>query len=71
MRIANGGPHVLGDRFSLADFYLSHWMGLLEPGILRERFPSIATLYDLVKSRPSTTEYFEGQERVVAHFGRI
>jgi glutathione S-transferase len=70
-RLAKGGPYLLRDRFSLADFYISYWVGLLDPDVLRKRFPSIATLYDLVKTRPSTTAYFEGQERVVAYFGRI
>jgi glutathione S-transferase len=70
-RLAKGGPYVLGDRFSLADFYLSYWMRFLKPDVLWKRFPSIAKLYNLVKSRPSATAYFEGQEIVIAHFDRI
>ena len=70
-RLEKSGPYVLGDRFCLADWYLSYWMTFLEPNVLRERFPSIAAVYDLVKSRPSTAPYFEVQERVVAHYGRI
>lgn len=70
-RLAKCGPYVLGDRFSLADFYLSYWMAFLDLDVLCKRFPSIATLYDLVKSRPSATPYIEEEERVVAFFGRI
>jgi glutathione S-transferase len=70
-RLAKCGPYVLGDRFSLADFYLSFWMALLDPELLCKRFPSIAKLYDLVKSRPSATAYLEESERVAGLFGRI
>ena len=70
-RLEKSGPYVLGDRFCLADWHLSYWMTFLEPNTLRERFPSIAALYDLVKSRPGTTPYFDAQESVVAHYGRM
>jgi glutathione S-transferase len=70
-RLAKGGPYVLGDRFSLADFYLSFWMSLLDRHLLCKRFPSIAKLYDLVKSHPSATAYLEESERVAGKFGRI
>jgi glutathione S-transferase len=70
-RLSRCGPYALGDRFSLADFYLSYWMAFLDRAVLSKRFPSIARLYDLVKSRPGTTAYLEEQEKVVALFGRI
>jgi glutathione S-transferase len=70
-RLAKRGPYVLGDRFSLADFYLSFWMAFLDRGVVWNRFPSIAKLYDLVKSRPTTTGYLEEVERAAAIFGRI
>jgi glutathione S-transferase len=70
-RLTKCGPYFLEDRFSLADFYLSYWMAFLDRDVLCKRFPSIAKLYDLVKSRPGTPAYLEEQERVVMHFGRI
>jgi glutathione S-transferase len=70
-RLGKGGPFVLGDRFSLADFYLSFWMALLDRDVMCKRLPSIAKLYDLVKNRPSATAYLEEAERVAGIFGRI
>ena len=65
-RLAKSGPYVLGTRFSLADFYLSFWVAwvaaLDRNGVCR-RLPSIAKLYDLVRSRPSAAPYLDGTER--------
>ena len=65
-RLAKGGPYLLGTRFSLADFYLSFWvawiMALDRDGV-RKRLPSIAKLYELVRSRPSARPYLDGTER--------
>ena len=70
-RLTKYGPYVLGDRFSLADFYLSYWMAFLDRDVMCQRFPSIAKLYDLVKARPSATAYLEEVERAAEIFGRI
>ena len=63
-RLAKSGPYVLGTRFSLADFYLCFWIAYLDRDGVCKRFPSIAKLYDLVRSRPSATPYLEGTERM-------
>lgn len=63
-RLVKRGPYVLGNRFSLADFYLSFWVAFLDQDVVRKRFPSIAKLDDLVRSRPSVTPYLERTERV-------
>jgi len=62
-RLAKGGPYVLGTRFSLADFYLSFWVALVDRDDVCKRLPSIAKLYDLVRSRPSAKPYLEGAEK--------
>jgi glutathione S-transferase len=63
VRLANHGPYVLGNRFSLADFYLSFWVAYLDQEVVRKRCPAIAALYDLVRTRPSATPYLEREER--------
>jgi glutathione S-transferase len=66
MRLAKSGPYILGSRFSLADFYLSFWVAwivALDRDGVWKRLPSIARLYDLVRSRPSATAYIDGTER--------
>jgi glutathione S-transferase len=63
-RLQKRGPYVLGARFSLADFYLSFWVALADRQVVRERFPSIVNLYDLVRSRPSATLFLDRNERV-------
>ncbi|MBA1138950.1 glutathione S-transferase family protein [Mesorhizobium neociceri] len=62
-RLALRGPYVLGPRFSLADFYLSFWIAYLDRQMVCEQLPSIARLYELVRSRPSATPYIEETER--------
>ena len=62
-RFTERGPYVLGTRFSLADFYLSFWIAYLDRDGVCRRLPSLARLYDLVRSRPSATPYLEGTER--------
>jgi glutathione S-transferase len=63
-RLAKGGPYLLGTRFSLADFYLSFWIAYLDRDGVCKRLPSIARLYELVRSRPSATPYLEETERM-------
>jgi len=70
-RLAKGGPYVLGPRFCLADFYLSFWVALLDPDGVCKRFPSIAKLYDLVRSRPSAKPYLEAAERMAEEYADL
>jgi glutathione S-transferase len=70
-RLAKSGPYVLGDRFCLADFYLSFWIAYLDRDGVRERFPLIARLYDLVRSRPSATPYIEEAEKTADAYADI
>jgi glutathione S-transferase len=63
-RLAKGGPYILGDRFSLADFYLSFWIAYLDRDAVRKRSPLVGRLYDLVRSRPSTAPYIEETEKM-------
>ena len=67
-RLAKTGPYVLGDRFSLADFYLSFWVALLDPGSVCKEFASIARAYDLVRSRPSSAAYIEDAEKMADEY---
>jgi glutathione S-transferase len=67
-RLMKSGPYVLGTRFSLADFYLSYWVAWLGRDGVCKRFPSIAKLYDLVRSRPRATPYLEGTERMAEEY---
>src|SRR4029450_13624356 len=62
VRLSKRGPYVLGNRFSLADFYLSFWVAFLDQDLVRNRCPAIAKLYDLVRARPSATPYLERAE---------
>src|SRR5262245_10372106 len=59
-----GGPYLLGNRFSLADFYLSFWVADLDQDEVRKRCPEVAKLYELVRARPTATPYLEQSERV-------
>jgi glutathione S-transferase len=62
-RLRKSGPYVIGDRFCLADFLLSFWMAFFNRDLMCDRFPSIAKLYDLVKSRPRAATYIEDVEK--------
>lgn len=70
-RLAKRGPYVLGTRFSLADFYLSFWVAYLDRDGVCRQFPSIARLYDLVRSRPSAIPYLEEAERMAEAYAEM
>jgi len=70
-RLERGGPYVLGSRFCLADFYLSFWIALLDPDGVCKLFPSIAKLYDLVRSRPRAKSYLEDAERMAETYADL
>jgi len=63
-RLTRNGPHILGPRFSLADFYLSFWIAYLDRDTVCATFSSIARLYGLVRSRPLAKRYLEETERM-------
>jgi glutathione S-transferase len=66
-----GGPYLLGDRFSLADFYLAFWIAYLDREAVRARLPSVARLYELVRSRPGVTPYLEETERMAHEYAEM
>ena len=70
-RLEKRGPYVLGTRFSLADFYLSFWVAYLDREAVCRQFPSIAKLYDLVRSRPSAIPFLEGTEKMADAYAEM
>jgi glutathione S-transferase len=70
-RLAKRGPYVLGDRFSLADFYLSFWVAYLDRRAACAQFPAIARLYELVRSRPGATPYLEDTEKMADAYAEM
>jgi glutathione S-transferase len=70
-RLAKRGPYVLGTRFSLADFYLSFWVAYLDREAVCRQCPLIATLYGLVRSRPSAVLYLEATERTADAYAEM
>lgn len=70
-RLAKRGPYVLGNRFSLADFYLCFWVAYLDRDGVCKQLPSIAKLYDLVRSRPSATPFLEETEKAAATYAEM
>ena len=70
-RLAKRGPYVLGPRFSLADFYLSFWVASLDRGAVCRQLPSIAKLYDLVRSGRRARPYLEETERTADAYAEM
>jgi glutathione S-transferase len=70
-RLAQRGPYVLGTRFSLADFYLSFWVAYLDREAVCMQFPSIAKLYDLVRTRTTAIPYLEETERMADAYAEM
>ncbi|MFS8148517.1 glutathione S-transferase family protein [Rhizobium sp. BR 249] len=70
-RLAQRGPYVLGTRFSLADFYLSFWVAYLDREAVCTQFPSIARLYDLVRTRTTALPYLEETERMADAYAEM
>jgi glutathione S-transferase len=62
-RLSEGGPHLVGSRFSLADFYLCFWVAYLDRSTVCSRFPAIGRLYDRVRSRPRAGTHLEATEK--------
>lgn len=61
-RLAKSGPYILGERFSLADFYLCFCIAYLDREAACQRYPEVARLYRLVRSRPRAGAYIEETE---------
>jgi glutathione S-transferase len=57
--LAKRGLYLLGDRFTLADFYLCFWIAFLDRKEVCLQFPAIAIHYDLVRSRPRAARYLD------------
>jgi glutathione S-transferase len=70
-RLVRRGPYVLGTRFSLADFYVSFWIVYLDKQAVCSRFPALATLYDLVRSRPIASRWLEESERMAEAYAEM
>jgi len=70
-RLGQRGPYVLGARFSLADFYLSFWVAYLDREGVCKKFPSIAKLYGLVRSRPTASPYLKETERAADAYAEL
>jgi glutathione S-transferase len=70
-KLAKRGPYLLGERFSLADFYLCFWIAFLNRKEVCLQFPAIATLYDLVRSRPRAAAYLDDTERQAEAYGEL
>lgn len=70
-RLEKSGPYVLGPRFSLADFYLSFWIAYLDRTEACARFPAIARLYSLVRSRPGAFPYLEETEKAADAYAEM
>ncbi|MET0597878.1 MAG: glutathione S-transferase family protein [Mesorhizobium sp.] len=70
-RLQARGPFHLGERFSLADFYLSFWIAYLDRQSACRQFPSISRLYELVRSRPLAARHLEETERAADEYARL
>ena len=70
-RLEQRGPYVLGARFSLADFYLSFWVAYLDREGVCKKFPSIAKLYGLVRSRPTASPYLKETESAADAYAEL
>jgi len=70
-RLTNGGPYLLGPRFSLADFHLCFWVALVDRNSARAKYPAVATLYDLVRSRPGVTRHLADAEAMADEYNEL
>jgi len=63
--LAANGPYVLGDRYSLADIYITMIASWHEtPEALTARFPAVAACIGLVSARPAIARCLAQQETV-------
>jgi glutathione S-transferase len=70
-RLSRSGPHVLGSRFSLADFYLCFWIAYLDREAVCRLFPALSRLYDLVRSNPRAAACLEETEARAAAYAEM
>jgi glutathione S-transferase len=70
-RLAARGPHLLGDRFSLADFYLCFWIAYLDHAGVCARWPHVAVLYETVRARPISGRYIAETEAAAATYAEM
>ncbi|HSG29582.1 MAG TPA: glutathione S-transferase family protein [Candidatus Krumholzibacterium sp.] len=52
LRLSEGGPYHLGERFSLVDLTLAYWTVCLEYADALESFPAVRRCFELVTGRP-------------------
>ena len=54
--LAENGPFVMGDRFTIADIpmglVVNRWFMLIDPGLKRPDYPAVAAYYELMTERP-------------------
>lgn len=70
-RLTQRGPYLLGQRFCLADFVLCFWIALLDRHKARATLPAVATLYDLVRSRPGVARHLADAESMADAYNEL
>jgi glutathione S-transferase len=68
--LAEDGPFALGERFSLADMFMTLWAayGLRETDDITGRYPHVARCYDLVAARPRSGPVFTDIRRALGEW---
>lgn len=67
-RLERDGPWLVGQRFTMADFYLCFWIAFLDRPAALDRCPAIARLYGMVCERPRAQATLEAVERQAAAY---
>ena len=65
-----GGPYLLGERLSVADFYMGFLAGAgFDPPVrLLDEFPAVELCFDLLKSRPRLTKLLDETETMMRDY---
>lgn len=71
MRLEKKGPYILGSRFSIADFYLCFWIAYLDRAAACAKFPAVARLYHLVRSRPGAQPFIAETEQAADAYAEM
>jgi glutathione S-transferase len=70
-RLIADGPYLLGQRFSMADFYLCFWIAYLHREDVCNRYPAIARLYDLVRAQSRAACYLDETEQMAKAYTEL
>ena len=70
-RLASRGPHLLGDRFSFADFYLCFWIAYLDHAEVCARWAHLAVLYETIRARPISGRYIAETEAAATAYAEM